>query len=372
MMDRELPRPVEAQIRHRQSWKRRLWFFIAPLLARLTLAVLGAIGAMFIFVTIAHEVNKGATRQFDTSILHYFHTHYNTSFHAAMFAVSWIAGALPQTVLVTICAIGFALARRFWPDGVTILFGYFGGLILIISIKALFHRPRPEVIFEHLGYSFPSGHSFCAVIVYGMLAYWLGRDLAPPKRRLIWSLAIGAILLVGFSRVALGEHYPSDVIAGFAVALPWVWGSLALPTAFHKRGVDISPEEKLAQFETGRARLKEAALFLPNLIKLTSRLARDSRVPRSRKIGLMLLTGYLAMPFDLIPDFIPVLGVADDIILVSIVLGWVLKAVPREVIQEHWDGKTDLFLLLDAARDGINKLLGREPVSSNHASEPEA
>jgi membrane-associated phospholipid phosphatase/uncharacterized membrane protein YkvA (DUF1232 family) len=373
MTDQELSPPVEVQIRHRQSWKRRLWFFVAPILARLTLAVLGAIAAMFVFVTIAHEVNKGATRQLDTSVLHYFHSHYNPSFHTAMFAVSWIAGAVPQSVLVIICAIGFALARRFLPDGVTILFGYFGGLVLIVSIKALFHRPRPEVIFEHLGYSFPSGHSFCAVMVYGMLAYWLARDMPPFKRRIIWSLAIGAILLVGFSRVALGEHYPSDVIAGFAVALPWLWGSLALPTAFHKRGVDISPEEKIAQFEAGRDRLKEAALFLPNLIKLTSRLARDARVPRSRKIGLMLLTGYLALPFDLIPDFIPVLGVADDIILASLVLGWVLKAVPREVISEHWDGRTDLFSLLDTARDGINKILGHEPIApATPTNEPEA
>ena len=114
-----------------------------------------------------------------------------------------------------------------------------------------------------------------------------------------------------------------------------------------------------ARRERGRALLKETALFLPNLIKLATRLARDPRVPRSRKIGLILLAGYLALPFDLIPDFIPILGVADDIILVSVTLGWVAKAVPSDVIREHWDGAGDPFALLERARAGLNSLRGR-------------
>jgi len=372
MVDRELQQPVEAQIKRRLLWKHRLWLLVTPILTRITLAVLGAVIAMFVFIKLAHEVTDGETQRFDNAVLHFFHSNHNPDFHAAMTAVSWLGGAFPTAILVIICAIGFAIARRFWPDGVTILVGYGGGMLLVVGIKLLFHRPRPQEIFDHLGYSFPSGHSFCALTAYGMMAYWLARDMPPLKRRLIWGLAIGMILLVGFSRVALGEHYPSDVAAGFAVALPWLWGCLALPMAFHRRGHDISTDEKIASLEAGEARLKEAALFLPNLIKLTSRLARDPRLPRSRKIGLMLVACYLAMPFDLIPDFIPVLGVADDIILVSAVLGWVLKAVPREVIQEHWDGKTDLFSLLDAARDGVNRLLGREPASTVGAGEPEA
>lgn len=107
----------------------------------------------------------------------------------------------------------------------------------------------------------------------------------------------------------------------------------------------------------GLAALKEAAAFLPHLVKLASRLARDRRVPRSRKIGLALLAGYLAVPFDLIPDFVPVLGVADDLILVAVTLRWVAKAVPREVVREHWDGgDADPFVLLDRVRDGVAAL----------------
>ena len=105
-----------------------------------------------------------------------------------------------------------------------------GGELLIIGLKALFHRPRPSEVFAGLGYSFPSGHSFFAVTLYGMMAYWLTR--ATPARRWVWVPAVLLILAIGFSRIYLGVHYASDVLAGFCVGLPWLWACLALPTAF--------------------------------------------------------------------------------------------------------------------------------------------
>jgi len=118
-------------------------------------------------------------------------------------------------------------------------------------------------------------------------------------------------------------------------------------------------DDKQARRALAKARFKETARFLPNLIKLAARLARDNRVPRSRKAGLALLAGYLACPFDLIPDFIPVIGVADDVILVAVTLRWVAQAVPRPVVLEHWDGETDLFALLDKVQAVINGLRRR-------------
>lgn len=330
-------------------------------MGQLTLAALFALASLFVFVKIAHEMTEAGTLRFDRSVLHFFHTHSTPLFHALMKGVSWLAVLGPQSVLVVLVVLYFATKRRFFPDGAALLLAGIGGAGLITGLKALFHRARPEVIYDRLGYSFPSGHSFFSLVLYGMLAYWLVRDLPPRRRRWAWGFAVFAIALVGFSRVFLGEHYPSDVAAGFAVAVPWLWGCLALPAAFHRRGRDVSPQEARRRYETGRARLKEAALFLPNLVKLATRLARDPRVPRSRKLGLTLLAGYLALPFDLIPDFIPVLGVADDIILIAATLGWVLKAVPKEIVEEHWDGRTDLFVLLDRTREGVRDLMNRAP-----------
>jgi undecaprenyl-diphosphatase len=146
-----------------------------------------------------------------------------------MTAISWMAGSWGMTLVVTAALLGFCRARRLWPEGVALLVAAAGGVGLMIALKALFHRPRPAEIFSHLGYSFPSGHSFFALTIYGMLAYRLSRYAPPRHRPLIWAVAAALVLLVGFSRVFLGVHYPSDVTAGFLVALPWLWGCLALP-----------------------------------------------------------------------------------------------------------------------------------------------
>ena len=202
---------------------------------RLTLSVLAAMLAMFLFVQIAHEVGEQETRAIDFATMHYFHTHQPLALHVVMKGISWLAGPIGQTAVLCLCVGGFAVARRFWPEGITLLFSGAGGVLLIMGLKRLFHRPRPEVIFAHLGYSFPSGHSFFALTVYGMFAYWLAKDAPPHRRRVIWTVAVLAIFLVGFSRVFLGEHFPTDVAAGYAVALPWLWGCLALSVEFRRK-----------------------------------------------------------------------------------------------------------------------------------------
>ena len=78
--------------------------------------------------------------------------------------------------------------------------------------------------------------------------------------------------------------------------------------------------------------------FIPDCIILFQRLLGDRRVPRPRKLLLAALIAYLAMPFDLIPDFIPVAGQLDDAIIVAVVLRCVLRAGGRDLLLEHWPG----------------------------------
>jgi uncharacterized membrane protein YkvA (DUF1232 family) len=85
--------------------------------------------------------------------------------------------------------------------------------------------------------------------------------------------------------------------------------------------------------------VKEGLLFVPNVAKLLGRLAQDPRVPRSTKCGLALFGLYLANPIDLIPDWIPVLGFLDDMVLIAFVGRWVSRTIPPELIREHWDGQ---------------------------------
>lgn len=92
--------------------------------------------------------------------------------------------------------------------------------------------------------------------------------------------------------------------------------------------------------------LRESLRLLPDVVRLVKRLARDPTVPRRARLGLWLLLGYLVMPFDLVPDFIPVLGYADDVILVSLVLRWVVRTAPAGTIRRQWPGTEAGFAAL--------------------------
>lgn len=87
--------------------------------------------------------------------------------------------------------------------------------------------------------------------------------------------------------------------------------------------------------------LTEAIRLLPDLLRLIPRLARDPGLPRGGRIRLWLLLGYLAMPLDVVPDFIPVLGYADDAIVVAFVLRSVVRQAGPEALQRHWPGTDD-------------------------------
>ena len=88
----------------------------------------------------------------------------------------------------------------------------------------------------------------------------------------------------------------------------------------------------------GEYDLKEALRLLPDLLRLIKRLAADPETPRGVRIRLALLLVYLALPFDLIPDFIPVLGYADDAIIVALVLRSTTRSAGPEALAKHWPG----------------------------------
>jgi uncharacterized membrane protein YkvA (DUF1232 family) len=80
------------------------------------------------------------------------------------------------------------------------------------------------------------------------------------------------------------------------------------------------------------------ATFIPDCVVLVSRLLGDRRVPRRRKLLLAGLVGYLALPFDLVPDFIPVAGQLDDVLVVAFVLRRFLRSGGEPLVREHWPG----------------------------------
>jgi undecaprenyl-diphosphatase len=114
-----------------------------------------------------------------------------------------------------------------------------GGGAIIGGIKYRFARERPSLI-ETLAkegtFSFPSGHAFISLCFYGILASWWIRARTDWFRRLIIaSTATNSILLIGASRVYLGVHYPSDVLAGYAAAIPWLTACLSAYSQYERR-----------------------------------------------------------------------------------------------------------------------------------------
>ena len=124
------------------------------------------------------------------------------------------------------------------------------------------------------------------------------------------------------------------LIAG--LALSWLVLILALVVATPRGGL-----------------LREALRLLPDVVRLLRRLATDPTLPRRVRVRLGLLFAYLAFPLDLVPDFVPVLGYADDAIVVAAVLRSVVRRVGLRPLQQHWPGTPDgLAAVIRLARLG--------------------
>lgn len=122
-----------------------------------------------------------------------------------------------------------------------------------------------------------------------------------------------------------------DLLIGVAAALLVAWLVLVVALAV------VRPRGGL---------LSEALRILPDVLRLVRRLAADKSLPRGARVRLGLLLVYLASPIDLVPDFIPVLGYADDAIIVIAVLRGVVRRAGLGAVRAHWPGTDDGFAAL--------------------------
>ena len=97
----------------------------------------------------------------------------------------------------------------------------------------------------------------------------------------------------------------------------------------------------------GRRLIQDTVLIVPNIVKLVGRLLADPRVPRRSKIALGAAAAYVASPIDLVPDIIPVVGWADDILFLLMAIDGLITRSGPEIVEEHWDGPVDLLTLIE-------------------------
>jgi undecaprenyl-diphosphatase len=195
------------------------------LLRIIPLSLLIAVACLFLFSWIAEEMLEQDTRHFDgylRNAVHHVALPNLTSFMAAITNMgSWMAlGPVGVVVLWVL------LARKKHREAVLLIVTVAGGLVLDGALKLGFHRTRPQPFFGipvPKTYSFPCGHALGSFCFYGVLAWIATRYVANRQRRtLVWTAAVVLIGLIGLSRIYLGVHYPSDVIAGYAAAAVWV------------------------------------------------------------------------------------------------------------------------------------------------------
>jgi undecaprenyl-diphosphatase len=176
------------------------------------------------FAEITEEVVEGESRAFDRAVLLWIEANVPAWMDGPMRA----ATALAYYMVVVPLLAGFSLAfyLRGWRlSAVMLVISTAGSVFLTAVLKGVFRRARPEVVDSGYAagfYSFPSGHATVAVGFYGALALILAYHLRGPARWAVVLIGTAVVLLIGFSRLYLGVHYPTDVLAGFLAAPLWL------------------------------------------------------------------------------------------------------------------------------------------------------
>ena len=207
--------------------------------------------ATAVFAQIAEAMMEGQTQAFDESVLRWMGTNGAPWLDVAALEVTAL-GARVVVYMVVLVASAFLWHSRHHYSAGLLWVAVLGSGIVNSALKLSFNRPRPNVFpwrTEHVGLaSFPSGHAMTSIVVYGTLAFLIAR-LTPRAwmRRMVWGLAAVVIVLVGLSRLYLGVHYPSDVIAGFIIGGAWaVVCALGMEAvrSFRTRRPEVVVEEK--------------------------------------------------------------------------------------------------------------------------------
>lgn len=197
-----------------------------------TLALLGLLAAvlsLYLFAKLASEVREGDTISFDNVVRGWVHQFASPDMTLAMKGISLLGYDVLLLELVIAVAVFLRLQWRRAAIWLTVTM--VGAVALDVALKHAFHRQRPAPFFGDAphSYSFPSGHALASFCFYGVLAGLIANRI----QRLSLRIAVGLIaallvLAIGISRIYLGVHYPSDVVAGYLAAAMWVGTMLVI------------------------------------------------------------------------------------------------------------------------------------------------
>jgi undecaprenyl-diphosphatase len=208
---------------------KKIWAGLALLSAELIVVLIVFIFSMIAFIFITRNVFILKNEQFDYKVFDFLKSYVSTRNNQIMLFITFLGThifLIPANLVLIIYFLFIKKHRWFSIKIPTIALSSMG---LMFSLKNLFGRHRPDIplLREAQGLSFPSGHAFMSMTFYGLLIYIIWKTVKPKwlKRVLVVFLAL-LILIIGFSRIYLRVHYPSDVLAGFTTGFLWLVISL--------------------------------------------------------------------------------------------------------------------------------------------------
>lgn len=206
--------------------------FYAALGAFLALGLLLALCSAALFLAVVRLVAGGGVESLDREVLLWLGRHRSPWLDGLAMAGAVLGSSAALWAVLALGTVILARTRHWWSVAL-LWIALAGGRVLAGALKGAFDRPRPgqggeplELLGQTFTYprssSFPSGHALTAVIIYGTLAYLVARiETGRTARRATLAAAAVLVMGIGFSRLYLGVHYPSDVIAGVLAGLAW-------------------------------------------------------------------------------------------------------------------------------------------------------
>lgn len=225
--------------------------FHAAVGALLVAALAVIVVCVAIFAALADEVMEGGTQAFDDSVLLWMNSHASPWLTGLALDVTALGAGTVVWLVAIIASVFLWVSRHRWSAALLWVSILSSGLINAV-MKLIFERPRPQLFPWRVPYaglsSFPSGHSMTSMVCYATLAYLIIRlEPTPFLRRFTLAVAALIVLSIGLSRMYLGVHYPTDVLAGFMTGLAWAaFCALGLEAVryFRHRKPEVAAHEK--------------------------------------------------------------------------------------------------------------------------------
>lgn len=202
---------------------------LSPFGCSLMIGLITAVGLLLVFACVAEQLRVNELVRVDRYLIGIVDSLQTPPLTRGLQLVTYLGARVGTVSFTALCAVWLRI-RRERPVIIALpLIALTGSWLLNSFLKNFFQRPRPggHWLTAAAGYSFPSGHAMISTAVYGLFIYFILTRIHSTGLRLVLASGLALlIVLIGFSRVYLGVHYPSDVLAGFAAGGAWLMGCI--------------------------------------------------------------------------------------------------------------------------------------------------